>query len=252
MTDVFGPGYAGAYDSLYADKDYAGECNLLERIWATYGTDHVRSVLDLGCGTGRHAHELAARGYDVVGVDRSEPMLELARSRGPGPAFVSADVAQLALGRTFDAAVLLFAVLGYQVETEQVLATLRSARRHLEPGGLLAFDVWYGPAVLAERPAPREKVVERDGERLVRRSSGTLDVRRHRVRVDFELWPLDRGAQVGAVMESHLMRFFFPLELEHYLADAGFRLCRLGGFPEVAQEPSETTWSVLAVAVAVG
>ena len=80
MTDVFGQEYAAAYDLLYADKDYDAECDLLERIFRESGRP-VRTVLDLGCGTGAHAVRLAQRGYEVVGVDLSEDMLRIARDR---------------------------------------------------------------------------------------------------------------------------------------------------------------------------
>ena len=67
-------------------------------------------------------------------------------------------------GGKFDAALMMFAVLGYQVENDDVLAALRTARRHLEPGGLFIFDVWYGPAVLHQRPSERVKIIPgRDG-----------------------------------------------------------------------------------------
>ncbi|MGP8007251.1 MAG: class I SAM-dependent methyltransferase, partial [Acidimicrobiales bacterium] len=64
------------------------------------------TVLDAGCGTGRVAIELAGRGFDVVGVDLDPSMLEVARAKAPSLRWVQADLAQLALGRTFDAVVL--------------------------------------------------------------------------------------------------------------------------------------------------
>ena len=51
--------------------------------------------------------------------------------------------------------------------------------------------------------------------------------------------------------ESHKMRYFFPLELELFLKCAGFKLIRLGAFPEFDRDPDETTWNVLGVARAV-
>jgi SAM-dependent methyltransferase len=174
-------------------------------------------------------------------------MLERARQRaaerGTSVRFERGDIASADLGRTFDAAVLLFAVLGYQTETHDVISTLANARRHLAPGGLLALDVWYGPGVLAERPSERVKVVER----IERRSTGTLDSRRHLCVVDFAVRRLD-DASAEPTTESHPMRFFFPLELEHYLEHAGFELVRLGGFPEFEREPDDTTWTVMALA----
>src|SRR6266567_477654 len=172
---VFGADYANAYDVLYQDKDYASECDLIERVFAEYAAGRrVRSVLDLGCGTGGHAVPLAEHGYEVVGVDRSAEMLRHAveRSRTDrdaahaarrGPRFELGDIGSIDLRREFDAVVMMFAVLGYQVTNEAVQAALASARRHLAAGGLLFGDLWYGPAVLAQRPSERVKVIELPG-----------------------------------------------------------------------------------------
>lgn len=255
MSSTFEDVYAGAYDLLYEDKDYAGECDVLERMFSELGAVPISRVLDLGCGTGRHAVELARRGYDVVGVDRATHMLERARKRasaaGVDVTFLPGDVTTLQLDRRVEAALFLFAVLGYQTTTADVLAALRSARRHLERDGLVLFDVWYGPAVLTERPSLREKLVERDGIEVRRKSSGALDVLHHVCRVEFDVDVIAGGEVVRSTHETHLMRFFFPLEIEHLLTDADLELVRLAAFPEVEREPDETTWNVLAVARAV-
>src|SRR5262249_47425100 len=161
MSAVFGSVYADAYDTLYQDKDYAAECALIERVFREHGRGPVRSVLDLGCGTGNHVLLMVQRGYDVVGVDRSEGMLARARAKADKTLpsrrveFRQGDVRNVELGRQFDAAVMMFAVLGYQPTNADVRAALRTAHRHLRPGGLFVFDVWYGPAVLRERPSQR-------------------------------------------------------------------------------------------------
>ena len=81
MSAVFGPEYAGTYDALYKDKDYLEECGLIDRLLKTYGDRPVRNILDLGCGTGNHALPLAQQGYEIVGVDRSNTMLDRARKK---------------------------------------------------------------------------------------------------------------------------------------------------------------------------
>ena len=83
---VFGS-YAQFYDILYQDKDYEAECDFLEQIFDRYAPGPVRTILDLGCGTGGHTLPLARRGYEVVGVDRSEKMLAEAR-RDDAPVFL--------------------------------------------------------------------------------------------------------------------------------------------------------------------
>jgi len=47
--------YASSYDGLYRDKDYEAECDFLEQIFARYARAPIRTILDLGCGTGGHA-----------------------------------------------------------------------------------------------------------------------------------------------------------------------------------------------------
>src|SRR5258706_13298100 len=78
---VFGEQYSALYDHFYHDKDYAGECDLLEQVFAAHGSGRVRDVLDLGCGTGGHAWILARRGYRMVGLDRSATMVGLAQEK---------------------------------------------------------------------------------------------------------------------------------------------------------------------------
>jgi SAM-dependent methyltransferase len=254
MSEVFGPIYADAYDLLYHDKDYAAECDLIERIFQTYGHGPIRSVLDLGCGTGNHAIPLAQRGYEVVGVDCSESMLAQARSKtaslssGSSVAFHKGDIRSVNLQRHFDAALMMFAVLSYQLENTDVLSALRTARWHLCSGGLLIFDVWYGPAVLYQRPSQHIKVIPTPGGRILRVALGELDIRRHVCTVHYRVWRLEEERLVAECEESHSMRYFFPRELDLFLECAGFVPVRLGAFPEFDQEPDETTWNLLGIA----
>jgi SAM-dependent methyltransferase len=249
----FGAVYSDAYDLLYSDKDYASECDLIERLFQRYSAIPVSSVVDFGCGTGNHVFGLSSRGYNVVGVDRSEHMLAVASDRlsqtpgGQKVRFEQGDIRSIDLKHQFDAAVIMFAVLGYQTENRDVLATLKTARNHLKPGALLVFDVWYGPAVLHQRPSNRIKVIPTRDGKILRASSGELDVPHHSCTVRFHLWQLAGGRLVNEIEETHLMRYFFPLELSVLLECSGFSLVRLGAFPEIDQDPDENTWSVIAV-----
>jgi SAM-dependent methyltransferase len=251
MTTVFGEAYAAAYDALYHDKDYPAECDLIEAVFARHAERRVEHVLDLGCGTGGHAVLLAERGYEVVGVDRSAEMLRRARQRGGPARFQVGDLTSLDLGpeSTFDAVLIMFAVLGYLTENAELESGLRAARRHLDEGGLLFADVWYGPAVLAQRPSERVKVIDTDtSAQVIRAASGRLDPRRDVCSVDYHLWCLEDGKLTAEVRERHRMRYFFEPELQAFLSTGGFELLRIGGFPDLDEEPSERTWNVAFVA----
>jgi SAM-dependent methyltransferase len=258
MNETFTPVYADSYDLLYQEKDYPGECDVIERIVKTYSDRPISSFLDLGCGTGNHAHLLGLRGYEVVGVDESAEMLEKAHEKaqrlslGHHVTFLRADLCEVALERHFSAALMMFAVLGYQTHNSDVLRALKVARRHLLPGGVLLFDVWYGPAVLHQRPVQRVNIIPTPrGGQILRMGNGALDIRRHLCTVDYEIWQIQDASITARAHETHSMRYFFPMELELFLEQSGFEVIRLGPFPHFARELDETTWNLLAVARAV-
>jgi SAM-dependent methyltransferase len=257
MIETFGSEYARNYDLLYRDKNYTEESRLVDCLLQDEGNGSVRRVLDLGCGTGNYAFPLARQGYHVFGVDCSAGMLESARQKAvPSQAdgrleFYEGDIRTFRLEESFDAALMMFAVLGYQAANSDVLAALRTARRHVRAGGVLLFDVWYGPAVLCQQPSERIKVIATDTGQLLRVASAELQIERHLCKVSYRLWRIEGETLVGQSEEVHLMRYFFPLELSLFLESSGFILLRLGAFPEFEREPDTTTWNVLGLARAV-
>lgn len=256
MNQVFDSAYANVYDALYADKDYVAECDLVEAIFRQYGDTSIHSVLDLGCGTGNYAFPLWRRGYEVLGIERSASMLRQAKEKLESVAehekicFQQGDIKTIQLGRRFDAALMMFAVLGYQLENADVLAALGSARQHLTEKGLLIFDVWFGPSVLHQRPTQRAKVSAINGDKVLRFSSGELNTLQQTCTVNLRVWRLAGDQLLSETEEVHRMRYFFPQELRLFLEFAGFTLLRLGAFPELHKEPDEKTWNVLVIAQA--
>lgn len=255
MSDVFGATYAAHYDRIYRSKPYDVECDLLEAIFRGEAPFAVRDVLDLGCGTGGHALELAERGYRVTGVDASASMLTAARRKAEGlaegarPRFVEARLEDFDLGTTADAALMMFAVLGYLTDEVELASALAAVRRHLRDGGLLVFDVWYAPAVEALGPSSREAVVGVEGGvELRRRVSATLDRARRVCDVAIELVSGDGEVRESRAREVHRMRYFDRDELAERLAAADLELVRLGAFPDPQRPPDASTWNVLGVA----
>lgn len=136
-------------------------------VWRDLAQRAGGPVLDLGCGSGRVALDLAGRGHAVVGVDRDEDLLAELRERAAGLPVeaVRADVRELRLGRRFPLAVA-------PMQTVQLLggATGRGAflgclREHLEPGATAALAVAAALEPFDDRtgPLPLPDVRERDG-----------------------------------------------------------------------------------------
>jgi 2-polyprenyl-3-methyl-5-hydroxy-6-metoxy-1,4-benzoquinol methylase/GNAT superfamily N-acetyltransferase len=134
------------------------------------------SVLDLGCGTGRHGIALAQQGHDVLGIDYAEPLLHAARTAATGVAgatFRIADCRSLETGRTFDVVLCLYDVVGSHAQEGDNLRILETVRRHLKPDGRALLSVMNGTATITL--GPQSFSLEADPDRLLALSaSGTM------------------------------------------------------------------------------
>jgi SAM-dependent methyltransferase len=239
--------YARYYDLLYRDKDYVGEVDYVARTLREV-TPNARSVLELGSGTGRHGRLLAAMGFDVFGVERSPDMAasaEAATVTGAGSfSCAVGDARTVQLLRRFDAVIALFHVTSYQTTDADLQAMFATASRHLLPGGVFLFDVWHGPAVLAQRPERRIKQVADTALEVTRAATPRLDAERHTVNVTYDVECRDRrSGQVVRFSEDHLVRYLFPEEVEQLAAGAGMRAIKSEEFV-AGRPPSPATWGV--------
>jgi 2-polyprenyl-3-methyl-5-hydroxy-6-metoxy-1,4-benzoquinol methylase len=122
------------------------------------------SVLDAGCGTGRVAIELAARGIDVVGVDLDPAMIGHARVKAPALEWIDADLATVDVGRRFDIVVMAGNVMIF-VAPQTEAAVVANMASHLVPGGHLIAGFQLGRAfgVVAYAAAAADAGLERVG-----------------------------------------------------------------------------------------
>jgi SAM-dependent methyltransferase len=238
------------YDVLYRSKSYEREAEAITSAISRWSLVPVRSLLDVGCGTGRHLRALSRQGWQLTGLDTSKAMLEVARKNlnGPtAPTLIQADAAQFNLGHQFDAATCLFAAFSYLLDDDARLA-LACIRRHLYPGSVLVLDVWHAPAVLAQGPSTRRTEVAEGDLRIIRTADGCLDRATGTVRVHYQLTVYQGGRVVENASEDHVLRYFFPDVLDGLLQDAGFEVVTRGAFPDLDVPVSEATWNAGVVA----
>jgi SAM-dependent methyltransferase len=239
--------YSEYYDLLYRDKDYAGEADYVISLLRKFAPG-ARTIMDLGCGTGKHAALFQKAGYDVAGVDLSETMLEQARTQYPAIAFQAGDARNVRLNRTFDAVTSLFHVASYQTSNHDLLNYLKTARTHLAAGGTFIFDFWYGPGVFNDPPTVRIKRLQNDRLQVTRIAEPTIDTDRDVVNVHYQVL-VQHDGQVQTIVEDHPMRYFFLPELELALNMCGFAVT---AFLEWRGDtrPSASSWSACIVATA--
>ena len=234
MTDRW---WAQRYDSLAAiDPAFAGalddhaekQVDLLERL-VELRPD--QSVLDIGCGGGRHAILLQERGYRVTGVDLNEGVLSLARQRWderhrgqPGPVFVAGDMRALPVEGQFDAAIMMDVALGVFADEADNLIAVTEAADRLRPGGHLVLEL-YNPYFWAHRTVtqhlpPGALATDVD---LVR----SYRVDPVRGRVEDSVVVFDRGERRELPTQS--LRAWTPPEIISLVQAAGFRRAEVFG-----------------------
>lgn len=254
---VFGETYAKQYDGFYSEKNYRLECDMLEKAIARFATIKSRSFLDVGCGTGGHALELARRGYEVTGVDLSQPMLDAAAIKSKDlllctpPNWLCGDVRTFETGQHHDFAFMMFAVIGYLISNDDVIVGLTNIRRQLKRGSLFICDFWYGPSVLVARPTDRIREVSTPDGKVIRAANTELDIGTHTAEVTFKLWTLEQNRLVDETVEKHRVRYFFPQEISLFLTYTGFKLVTITSFPSLDDPLTIESWNALVVATAV-
>ncbi|MDD3253239.1 MAG: class I SAM-dependent methyltransferase [Lachnospiraceae bacterium] len=182
-------------------------------------------VLDLGCGTGTLTRLLAARGYDMIGVDLSEEMLEIAREKQveqpDGILYLQQDMREFELYGTVRAIVSICDSMNYLENCEDLVQVFKLANNYLDPGGILIFDLntmykyreLLGERTIAENRDEGSFIWENyfDEEERVNEYDLTLFIR-------------EQDGRYRKYEETHYQTAFELDEVKDALAEAGMEL----------------------------
>ena len=247
--------YSLYYDLLYKDKDYAAETSYIHKLIQS-NVPTGSSLLDLGCGTGKHDFEFAQLGYKVTGVDLSDQMIAVAASKlsvdyktnADSLDFVSGDIRSIRLNKKFDAVVSLFHVMCYQTSNADLKQAFKTAANHLSTGGIFVFDFWYGPGVLHDLPTVRVKRLENEKIAVTRITEPQVHVNENIVDVHFEVQIKDKIADTNnleVIHELHQMRYLFLPELLLFMEEEGFEFVAIKEWLGEAPPTIKSWYSVL-------
>ena len=135
--------FAYVYDTFMDNTPYEEWCDYLVDIFKSHNIE-ADLLLDLGCGTGTLTEMLAERGYDMIGVDYSQEMLDIAMEKkaesGHEILYLLQDMREFELYGTVAGIVCVCDSINYLLTEEDVLTTLKLANNYLDPKGLMIFD----------------------------------------------------------------------------------------------------------------
>ena len=212
-------------------------------------------VLDVACGTGRILLPCLQAGVDIEGVDLFAGMLQRLREKaaalGLNPTLHQADMARFQLPRRYALIMIVFNAFVHNLTTEDQLACLRTGRDHLQPGGLLVFDVsfpgqqWVG-ASSGARELEGEIQHPETGLPVRAWDTRTFDRVKQLQHSFNEIEMLNAEGEVIAVHSSRTtMRWTYKPEMELLLRTAGFGRWEILGDFDGRPLEKETDWMIV-------
>ncbi len=177
-------------------------------------------ILDIGCGTGRVALPLVQAGHAVVGIDISEEMLDIARSRSTDIEWVHADVRTWHTGQRFMLAIFSYNGFSHMLTQSAQLSALRAIRKLLLPGGGLVIDM-ANPLLLVQQDEDErlERTFQHAGQQVVQHSHIMVDAVAQILSVRWAYRQYGAETQTEIPMQ---MRYVFAPEMQLLLQMTGY------------------------------
>lgn len=158
---MYGKKLALYYDSMYSEKDYKKEVNFLKTLLPNNFT--FRKVLDVGCGTGEHLRSFLDLGEkaELVGVDRSPYMIEVAKGKKDleNITFINADTSEIPQ-YGFDLVTSMFNVVNHIETLDELSKFFKTIREKIKKNHFFIFDSWNGVAATRSLPMYNKRVIQ--------------------------------------------------------------------------------------------
>lgn len=215
--------FAQFYD-VFMNVDYAKRAVYFDALLQQYGVQKG-ILLDLGCGTGNLSFEMEKCGYDVIGTDISEEMLDEALAKKQqnqsSVLFLKQDMCKIDLYGTIQSCVCSLDCINHLESIEKVNRTFQRVGLFTEPGGVFIFDVntaYKHRNVLANNAY----IFENESCFLAWQNECMED---DSVRIDLDFFEADESGVYTRTGESFTEYFYNDAQLTHALEQGGFQLC---------------------------
>lgn len=135
--------FAYLYDMLTEDVEYEKRADYIESLFEAYASGKPSLIVDIGCGTGTMCSILSDRGYDMIGIDSSDSMLNVAREKSEEKniLYLLQDMTEFELYGTVDICLSLLDSVNYLTEDGDFDKLVKLVKNYLNPGGLFIFDI---------------------------------------------------------------------------------------------------------------
>ncbi|MCB1158138.1 MAG: methyltransferase domain-containing protein [Leptospiraceae bacterium] len=224
-------------------RNFSNEVTFIQSLLDKMG---IKSLLDMGCGTGEHINALQNFGFTCHGIDSSPEMIKTAQKRFPQGQFEIGDIRSFIAARQFECISCLFGTFNYLIEDKDISFALRNIWKNLGRSGLFLLEVWNAfPIQQIQRKPITTVSTSRIGETIIQRNRGFRlkeDPNQEKILVEVNfVYNLDEKV----IKDRHIMRVFYEEQITKLLEEHKFRILKV--FGNYLQKPFAQTDSRMVI-----
>ena len=231
--------FASVYDQFMDNVPYEEWAEYLTGLLGEYQV-HDGLVLDLGCGTGSLTEILAKKGYDMIGIDNSEDMLQIAMEKradsGLDILYLLQDMREFELYGTVAAVVSICDSMNYLEDHEDLVQALKLANNYLDPKGVFVFDM---NTVYKYREQLGEQTIAENREESSFIWENYFDENEMVNEYDLTLFIREEDGRYSKYEETHYQKAFETREVLEAVKEAGMELVAV--YDAFTREPVKET-----------
>ena len=219
------------FDMVFRDET-AAEVRFFQQAFERFADGNVQRLLEPGCGSGRLVAAMAAKGFDVTGLDLSQPMLDyltrrLERAKMDAEV-VLGDMTDMSFPSQFDAAFCTFNTFRHLLDDQAAITHLRSVAKNLRPGGLYILGFHLIP--MDADPECTERWVAKHGGTKVHVTLKVIDFdrRKRQEMLRVSIKAEKRSGKIERVRSEFPLRIYTPAQAKKLLAKVSDELQIVG------------------------
>ena len=239
--------YSKLYDTFNSEKNYAAESNFVSTVFKKFSSiQEPLSILDLGCGSGKHLFELEklfTNGVKITGVEKSVNLCEQAKQLlGTKAEIHSCDITEFASAEKFDLIVSLFHVSAYQTTSAEFLKFIEIVSHNLSDRGVAIIDFWNRTAWFDDPPIIRSKSAQFENMVYERISVPEIDLLNGTLVLTMDIERVTETSREKIVTEFHALRALTLFEIELAASANGLSVNHFGAWMKIESPLTIDTW----------
>lgn len=254
VNDIFSD-YASFYDILYQDKEYIKESIYVSQLIEKFNSKPKENIkiIDLACGTGKHAIELFKMGFNIDGSDISKEMINVAQKECcvkniDIKLFNESYQTSGNINKKYDVILSMFSSINYLTNYNDLSLALKNIIYLLNDDGIFIFDFWNGDAVVDLYSPIKVKRMKKANREILRISETSLDRVSQIASVNFHFTMIENSKILKEYNEKHSIRYFFLQEMIDVLYANGLSVIFRCPFMNIEGDISSSEWNITYVA----